>query len=556
MSIRIGQPELCAVIGPNGAGKTTFMGIATGKTRPDVRRVVRGERSQSLLSMPESLTAQTGEVTAMMGMNGVGRTSLLKAIGGGIRSCLGGSSWTVWTLANRRPMRRRGGSALRRDDLRAVPGPAPDARPARGDLSGGQQQLAIARALMTRGEVLPSGRKDRIDRGRLPEMMPISSAGRLTVVNGRGPRTCYAGAWGLAGWVRAVRLRRPSDWGEKTMQTIRTALQALAVLAIAGAAPAAQAFTACQVTDTGGIDDNSFNQTAWKGVQDAQAQLGIEGRFLESQAETDYEANINSLLGGACDLIITVGFLLGDATKTAAEANPDQKFSIVDFAYDPAIPNVLGQVYATDQAAFLAGYLAAGMSRTGTVGTFGGINIPPVTIFMDGFVAGVNHHNAQKGTSVAVLGWDPATREGLFTNNFESLDDGRAFAQNLYDEGADIVLPVAGPVGLGSAALADELGSDALKIIGVDADLYLTDPENGQVYLTSIMKRMDSTVLQVIEMALNGTFEGGVIVGTLENGGVGLAPFHDFEDAVPAELKAELDTIRAGIVDGSIAVAP
>ncbi|WP_343078830.1 BMP family ABC transporter substrate-binding protein [Ostreiculturibacter nitratireducens] len=330
---------------------------------------------------------------------------------------------------------------------------------------------------------------------------------------------------------------------------------ALASAFILGSAVSAAAFTACEVTDTGGIDDNSFNQTAWKGVEDAMAELGIEGRYLESQAETDYEANLNSLLGGQCDIIITIGFLLGDATKKVAEANPDQKFSIVDFAYDPVVPNILGQVYATDEAAFLAGYLAAGMTKTGTLGTFGGINIPPVTIFMDGFVAGANYHNAQKGTDVKVLGWDPATREGLFTNNFESLDDGRAFAQNLYDEGADIVLPVAGPVGLGSAALADELGTDALKIIGVDADLYLTDPEKKHVYLTSIMKRMDTTVRDVIKAAQEGTFEGGVIVGTLESGGVGIAPFHDFEDAVPAEMKAELEAIQAGIIDGSISVS-
>ncbi len=317
---------------------------------------------------------------------------------------------------------------------------------------------------------------------------------------------------------------------------------------------AASAFTACQVTDTGGIDDNSFNQTAWKGVQDAIADFGIEGRFLESQAETDYEANINSLLGGQCDVIITVGFLLGDATKTAAEANPEQRFSIVDFAYDPPLPNVLGQVYSTDEAAFMAGYLAAGMSNTGILGTFGGINIPPVTIFMDGFVYGVDHYNAQKGTDVTVLGWDTGTREGLFTNNFESLDDGRAYAQNLYDEGADIVLPVAGPVGLGSAALADEVGTDRLMIIGVDADLYLTDPEKGHVYLTSITKRMDATVRQVIEMAMNDAFEGGLIVGALENGGVDLAPFHDLDSAVPDALKAELASIRAAIIDGSITV--
>ena len=326
----------------------------------------------------------------------------------------------------------------------------------------------------------------------------------------------------------------------------------LAAAMVAGSVTAASAFTACQVTDTGGIDDAGFNQTAWKGVEDAMAAHGIDGRFLESQAESDYEANLNSLLGGECDVIITVGFLMGDATANAANANPDQKFSIVDFAYDPTIPNVEGQVFATEQAAFLAGYLAAGMTETGVLGTFGGINIPPVTVFMDGFVHGANYYNEQKGTEVTVLGWNPESKEGLFTGNFDSLDDGRAFAQNLYDEGADIVMPVAGPVGLGSAALADELGTDALKIIGVDADQALTDSEKAHVYLTSVLKRMDSTVQQVIEQVMNDEFEGGVVVGTLANDGVSLAPFHSFEDAVPAELKAEIDTIKAGIIDGSI----
>lgn len=337
---------------------------------------------------------------------------------------------------------------------------------------------------------------------------------------------------------------------------VSTSTKMLSALAVSLALTSpALAFTACQVTDTGGIDDNSFNQTAWKGVLDAQDELGVEGRFLESQAETDYDANINSLIDGDCDVIITVGFLLGDATEKAAKANPDQPFSIVDFAYDPTIPNVLGQVYATDQAAFLGGYLAAGMTKTKILGTFGGINIPPVTIFMDGFVKGVAHWNAEKGDSVEVLGWDVEAREGLFTNNFDNLDDGRAFAQNLYDEGADIVLPVAGPVGLGSATLADELGIDKLKIIGVDADLYFTDTERQHVYLTSITKRMDATVKQVIENTMQGSFEGGVLVGTLENGGVDLAPFHDMDTLVPDELKAELAAIRAGIIDGSISVS-
>jgi len=342
--------------------------------------------------------------------------------------------------------------------------------------------------------------------------------------------------------------------GVNTMLTLNKRLLASAAIALTVTANAAAAFSVCQVTDTGGIDDNSFNQTAWKGVQDAETQLGVTVRFLESQAETDFEANINSLLGGDCDLIVTVGFLLGEATQTAAMANPDQNFSIVDYAYDPEIPNVLGQLYATDEAAFLAGYLSAGMTKTGIVGTFGGINIPPVTIFMDGFVHGVDYYNAQKGTTVTVLGWNADSREGLFTNNFESLDDGRAYAQNLYDEGADIVLPVAGPVGLGAAALADELGTEALKIIGVDADLYVTDPENRHVYLTSITKRMDATVFKVIEGAIAGNFRGGAMMGTLENGGVDLAPLHDMEDMVPDELKSELIMLREEIISGAVAV--
>ena len=341
-----------------------------------------------------------------------------------------------------------------------------------------------------------------------------------------------------------------------TKRTIATALAALATAAVIGAGTAtpAAAFKACQVTDTGGVDDKGFNQTAWKGVQDAASQMGIETKLLESKAETDYEPNINAFLTEKCDIIITVGFLLGDATKKAAEANPDTKFSIVDFAYDPVVPNILGQVFATDEAAFLAGYLAAGMSQSGVVGTFGGINIPPVTIFMDGFVRGVEHYNTAKGASVTVLGWDPEKKEGLFTNNFESLDDGRAFAKNLVDEGADIVMPVAGPVGLGSAALAAELGADALKIIGVDVDQAVTDPDNAGVYLTSVEKKMDATVLEAIKEAEDGSFKGGVVVGTLASGGVALAPFHELDSAVPADLKAELEAIKKGIIDGSINV--
>ena len=338
-------------------------------------------------------------------------------------------------------------------------------------------------------------------------------------------------------------------------RVMKITLAALFAVAALGTTAPAWAYKACQVTDIGGVDDKGFNQTAWKGVQDAQAKIkGVEGKLLESKAETDYVPNINSFVAEKCDMIITVGFLLGDATKASAEANPNIKYTIVDFAYDPTIPNVLGQVYNTDEAAFLAGYLAAGVSKSGVVGTFGGINIPPVTIFMDGFVRGVAYYNKAKGKTVKVLGWDPAKKEGLFTNNFDSLDDGKTFAKNLNDEGADIVMPVAGPVGQGSAALATELGADKLKIIGVDVDQYNTDPEHKGVFLSSVLKNMDSTTVAAIQQGVDGSFKGGVLVGTLASGGVGLAPFHDLDAAVPADLKAELDKLAAGIKDGSISV--
>lgn len=334
-----------------------------------------------------------------------------------------------------------------------------------------------------------------------------------------------------------------------------TQMLATAAVGLSMSAGAAMAqVSACQVTDTGGVDDRSFNETAWNGLLMAEAQLGAEVRVLESGSEIDFEPNINSLLDSDCDLILTIGFLLGDATQEFAVAHPDQKFSIVDYSYDPVIPNVVGQVYATDEAAFLAGYLSAGMSETGVVGVFGGLNIPPVTIFMDGYVRGVAHHNEVKGTSVVALGWDPEAKEGLFTNNFDSLDDGRTFAQSLYEEGADIVLPVAGTVGQGSAALAAELGTDRLKIIGVDADLVETNPTQADVYLTSIMKRMDMTTLSVVQSVEDGSFAGGVLEGNLENGGVSLAPFHSFEDAVPSDLKAEIATLQAAIIEGDVSV--
>jgi basic membrane protein A len=320
------------------------------------------------------------------------------------------------------------------------------------------------------------------------------------------------------------------------------------------AEPAEPTLLVCQVSDTGGIDDKSFNETAWKGVTDAEAALGVEGKFLESQQQTDYEININAFVEEGCDLIVTVGFLLGDATAVGAEAYPDQKFTIVDFAYDPTFSNVVGQVFNTQEAAFLAGYVAAGVTKTGVIGTFGGIPIPPVTVFMDGYYLGAQYYNEVHGTDVQVLGWDPATQDGLFTGNFESLEDGRNLGESLMDEGADIIMPVAGPVGLGTAAAAEERGG--VYIVGVDNDWAIVNSNYAPIVLTSVLKNMDITTYNVIESVINGTFEGGVTVGTLENGGVGLASFHELEAEVSDELRAELDDVAAKLIAGELSANP
>jgi glucose/mannose transport system substrate-binding protein len=194
------------------------------------------------------------------------------------------------------------------------------------------------------------------------------------------------------------------------------------------------------------------------------------------------------------------------------------------------------------------------VSKTGKIGTFGGIQIPTVTVFMDGFYMGAKAYNDKHGTNVEVLGWNPLTKTGLFTGNFESTDDGRTMGESLMDEGADIIMPVAGPVGLGTAAAAKERGNT--YIIGVDSDWYLTAPDFKDITLTSVLKNMDITTLDAIKAAMDGTFKGGVTVGTLANGGVGLAPFHDLEAMVPADLIAEIDTVKADIVAGTVASAP
>jgi basic membrane protein A len=313
-------------------------------------------------------------------------------------------------------------------------------------------------------------------------------------------------------------------------------------------------FKACQVTDTGGIDDKSFNATAWKGVTDAIAKYGnVEGKYLESQQQADYEVNLNAFLAEKCDVIIPVGFLLADATAAAAAANPNQKYAIIDVDY-LTFPNLRGSGFAIDQATFLNGYLAAAMTKTGKVGTYVGIAFPATTKFMDGFALGVEYYNKQKGTNVQVLGWDYKTRKGLEVGNFESTDDGRKMGETLMDEGADIIMPVAGPVGAGTLAVMEE--RNAGMLIGVDNDWSLANPDKAKFILSSAMKNMDIFVTETIGMVIDGTFKGENWIGNLENGGVGLTYGSELGATVPAELKAEIEALIPLIKSGEIKTLP
>jgi basic membrane protein A len=348
-----------------------------------------------------------------------------------------------------------------------------------------------------------------------------------------------------------------------SMAGVATAGAAALLLTGCGAAPEASTATntasnykGCIVSDSGGFDDQSFNQSSYEGLQKAKTDLGIEVNQAESKTNNDFEPNLRAMVAAGCNLTVTVGFLLGDATKAQATANPDKHFAIIDFGYDTPISNVKPIIYDTAQAAFLAGYLAAGTSKTGTVATFGGIKIPTVTIFMDGYADGVKYYNEKKGKNVKVLGWDKAKQDGSFTGDFEKQDKGKQFTQNFLDQGADIVMPVAGPVGKGAGAALQEAkaaGKD-VKLIWVDSDGYLTAPDYKDIMLSSVMKLMGEAVETVVKEDTEGKFSNTPYVGTLANDGVQLAPFHDLDSAVPAELKTQLDQIKKDIADGKLKV--
>ena len=280
--------------------------------------------------------------------------------------------------------------------------------------------------------------------------------------------------------------------------------------------------------------------------------------FLESADATDWQPNIDQMVSQGCEHIVTVGFALGEVTAINAAAQPDIIWTMIDNVltdetFAPlALPNVRELVYQTDQAAFAAGYLAAGVSQTGVLCTYGGGNFPTVSIFMDGFTRGAAHYNDIKGTAVEVKGWDPDAGDGVFTGSFTDMALARTTAEGLFDEGCDMIIPVGGAINLPAGDAITDLGLDA-ALIGVDADAFFAMPEQYQdLWLTTVEKAIAPFVTLAVQDQLEGSWAAGSFKGDLSNGGVGLSDYHSWSDRVSAELAAEVDQLLEDIKSGAI----
>ncbi len=320
--------------------------------------------------------------------------------------------------------------------------------------------------------------------------------------------------------------------------------------------------TVCIMADTvGKISTDSFVGMAWAGAQAAVTKYGWQATLTQPATEDDaaYHTAMNQLVDKGCDLVVGVGFLLATATNELAQKYPSQKFLLLDYSLEPLLTNVLCSVYFTNEPSFLAGYVAAGVSKTGKVATFGGKKIPTVTDFMDGFALGVAYYNTQNNptTPVQVLGYNYQTMDGIFTNDFADEAKGKVAAEELIAAGADIILPVAGQVGYGAAGAIKQASTSSSPkyIIGVDSD-WGTMPDYADIVLTSVLKFLDKSVLSAVTEVVNGTFIGEVQRSDLKSGEVGIAGFGKLDGVVPEKIKTDLDTIKKGIVDGTISTVP
>ena len=321
-------------------------------------------------------------------------------------------------------------------------------------------------------------------------------------------------------------------------------------------------FLPCLVSDAGGWNDKSFNESAKNGMDKAAKELGVTPLEFESKNDNDYAPNMQQAIAEGCTLVIAVGFKLAAATIESANANPDLDFAIIDDYADadydgkPDAPNIKPLVFNTAEAAYLGGYAAAAWSAASgvnKVGTFGGMQIPSVAVFMDGYEQGVKKYNEDKGANVQLFGWDSASQEGSFTGGFDANDTAMQTAQGVLDQGVDVILPVGGPVYQSAAAAIADSGKSTL-MLGVDSDLAVADPSVTDITLVSIMKAIDVSVYDATIAASKGDFDPTPYIGTLKNQGVKLSSFHDFESKLPAGLTDELTKLQEEIIAGTITV--
>ena len=306
------------------------------------------------------------------------------------------------------------------------------------------------------------------------------------------------------------------------------------------------AFVACQpaqkadtlksalVTDVGGVNDRSFNQSAWEGLQRVEKDLGFTVGYLESKQEDNYKPNLETLNDQDNNLIWGIGFMMGGAVEEAAKANPDKKYACVDFGYENAPENLLGVLFKEEEPGYLAGYIAGKMSKTNKVGFVGGIPVPAVVRYQFGFMAGAK--KANPNIEVVVQ----------YANSFVDVALGKSIATQMYQDNCDIVFPAAGAVGIGCIDAAKELNK---WIIGVDVDQNYLAPDN---VITSAMKNVNEAVYLVCKSVKDGTFKGGNNVYSLKDGAVGIAPTSDKH--VPKEILDEVKQIEKDIIDGKIKV--
>jgi basic membrane protein A len=296
------------------------------------------------------------------------------------------------------------------------------------------------------------------------------------------------------------------------------------------------------VTDVGEVDDKSFNQSAWEGVKLAEAELGATVDYIETKDAKDYAANVALFADQGYDVIVTVGFAMGEATLVAASEYPDIQFIGVDqfqaweFDGDDStnVANVAGLLFPEDQAGFLAGALAAMMSETGTVAAVLGTDlVPPVVAFKEGYEAGALYINPDINL---ISTYHPGGLDVAFTDP----EWGATTARQALDNGADVVFGAGGKTGNG--ALIEVAAEEGAFCIGVDSDQWETVPEAHSCLISSAMKLITPGVRGLIENFAAGN----------QFGETGLAPFHDFDSAVPADVKSKLDEIDAGLRDGSI----